>query len=71
MQKYPIGFKFTWGQGKKTPRKSTVVDFLTTTNAAGNAVKERYIVEYLFLGQTVRDSEVVQTTIDRNANSIM
>ena len=71
MQKYPIGFKFTWGQGTKTPRKATVVDFLTTTNAAGNVVKERYVVAYLLLGQIVRDSDVVQTTIDRNINSIM
>jgi hypothetical protein len=61
--KYPIGTKFkTRG---KAPRECVVVDYLTTTNMQGDIVKQRYVAQHTFLGQTVTDYDVVETTIAR------
>lgn len=61
--KYPIGTKFkTRG---KAPRECVVVDYLTTTNMQGDIVKQRYVAQHTFLGQTVADYDVVETTIAR------
>lgn len=59
--KYPVGTKFkTRG---KAPRTCTVVDYLTTTNLAGEVVKVRYVATHEFMGQTITDRDVVATTI--------
>lgn len=61
--KYPIGTKFkTRG---KHPKECVVVDYLTTTNLAGDVVKQRYVTQHSFLGQIVTDYDVVETTISR------
>ncbi len=59
--KYAIGTQFT-ARGK-SPRLCTVVDILTTTNAAGDVVKIRYQATHQFMGQTITDSDVIETTI--------
>lgn len=43
-----------------------VVDILTTLNMAGDVVSIRYVSEHLLMGQTVRNSDVLETTIARN-----
>lgn len=44
----------------------TVIDCLLTYNSNGELVKVRYVAEHEFLGQKVRDTDVVATTILRN-----
>ena len=61
--KYPIGTKFK--TRSKAPRECVVVDYLTTTNMQGDIVKQRYVAQHTFLGQTVTDYDVVETTIAR------
>lgn len=60
--KFPLGTKFTMRRGKAI-RECTIVDFYTTSNMALDVLKERYVVEYEFLGQKMRDCDVVETTI--------
>lgn len=60
--KYQIGTQFKT-RGKHS-RLCTVTDILKTYNAAGNLVQIRYVATHEFLGQTVTDRDVVQTTID-------
>jgi len=58
---YKIGTTFV----RKGARKvlETVVDILTTTNSSGEVVKIRYVADHEYMGQIVRDSDVLQTTI--------
>ena len=59
--KYPVGTKFkTRG---KAPRICTVTDYLVTTNLKGDIVKTRYVATHQFLGQTVTDRDIPETTI--------
>jgi len=61
--KYPVGTQYmTRG---KHPRLCTVVDYHTTTNLAGEVVKERYVSTHEFCGQTVTDYDIVPVTIAR------
>lgn len=46
-------------------RQCTVTDILTTYNLAGEPVKQRYVATHQFLGQTVTDHDVCETTIAR------
>lgn len=63
--KYRIGQQFkTRG---KAPRVCTVVDILKTFNNAGDLVQLRYVATYEFLGQTVTDRDVPETTIAMGA----
>jgi hypothetical protein len=59
--------KFTIGTQFKTrgkhPQLCTVVDILKTYNSKGEMVMLRYVAEHNFLGQTVIDKDVVETTI--------
>jgi hypothetical protein len=43
----------------------TVSDVLTTYNLAGEPVKQRYLATHQFIGQTVTDHDVCETTIAR------
>jgi hypothetical protein len=61
--KYAIGTKFI--RNARAPREQTVVDIHTTTNSKGEVVKFRYVTEHLFMGRTIIDSDVVETTITR------
>ena len=59
--------KFLPGTTYKTrgchPRLCTVKDVHTTYNLAGEVVKFRYLSTHEFMGQTVTDSDVCETTI--------
>jgi hypothetical protein len=58
--KYPVGTEYV-------VRGIThrVVDILTTYNLASEVVKVRYVAEHQFLGQSLRDNDVIETTIAR------
>lgn len=64
-QRFPIGQQFKT-QGRN-PRLCTVTDVLRTYNSAGEMVRLRYVATHEFMGQTLRDSDVVETTIARGA----
>ena len=64
--RFPIGTKFV----RRDPlaasqRVRTVIDHLTTTNSKGDVVAIRYVASHSFCGQTVTESDVVDTTIAR------
>jgi hypothetical protein len=44
-----------------------VTDILKTYNSKGELVKIRYVAEHQFMGQTVTDRDVVETTIAMGA----
>jgi hypothetical protein len=60
--KFAIGTKYT-PRGKDY--QATVVDILKTYNSAGELVRIRYVSTHTFLGQTVTDQDVIETTIAR------
>lgn len=68
MFRFPIGTQYM-SQGK-AKRLCTVVDQLTVTNAAGEVVKTYYRSSHEFMGQTVYEHEVCDTTIARNLVSM-
>jgi hypothetical protein len=47
----------------KHPRHCTVVDILTTYNSKGECVRIRYVATHEFIGQTVTEYDVTDTTI--------
>ena len=59
-----IGTKFV-KQDKKIKHVETVVDIYNTYNSKGELVKTRYVSEHEFMGQKIRDSDVVAVTIKR------
>jgi len=59
--RFPIGTKFKTRHNN--PRQCEVVDILKTYNSQGELVAIRYVAKHDFLGQTVTDSDVVETTI--------
>lgn len=61
--KFQIGTKYKT-RGKMS-RICTVVDILRTYNNAGELTSVRYISSYEFLGQTMLDRDVMETTILR------
>lgn len=61
--RFKIGTKFN--SSGKNQKECTVIDILTTTNSIGIVVKIRYVAEHDFIGQTVTDYDVVDTTIAR------
>lgn len=63
--KYPIGYKFTWKQGKRSPKECTIVDYAIMHNAAGDLVKLEYVIEYFFaLNNAVVRQTIPRTSID-------
>lgn len=58
-----IGKRYRAGAGRR--RIATVVDKHTTYNMAGDIVRIRYVGEYEFMGQTMRDTDASRTTILR------
>jgi hypothetical protein len=58
--KFAIGTKYN-PRGKHY--QCTVVDILKTYNSAGELVRIRYVSTHTFLGQTVMDTDVCETTI--------
>lgn len=67
--KYPVGQRFKIGQQFTTrgkhPRLFTVTDILKTYNSKGELVRIRYEATHEFLGQTITDCDVCDTTIAR------
>lgn len=61
--------KFNIGQQYKTMGKQskicTIVDIHKTYDSKGEMVKLRYVSEHEFCGQTLKDEDVVETTIAR------
>ena len=58
---YAIGTQFR--TSGRNPRTCTVTDIHTTTNAAGETVKVRYVARHSFCGQEVLDDDVYAVTI--------
>lgn len=69
--KYQIGTQFLkrWGKGRNDFWLETVIDILTTYNAAGDLVKISYLTEHELMGQTIKD-EVCETTICRGIQEL-
>jgi hypothetical protein len=59
--RFQIGQQFTT-RGKR-PRLCTVTDILKTYNARGELVRVRYVATHEFMGQTVTDHDVCETTV--------
>ncbi len=59
--KFQIGQKFT--TRGKAPRTCTVTDILKTYNSKGELVQIRYVATHEFMGQTVTNYDVVETSI--------
>lgn len=59
--------RFTIGQQFVTrghaPRLCTVTEILRTYNSRGDLVKVRYVATHTFMGETLVDHDVVETTI--------
>ena len=49
----------------KNPHLCTIVDIHTTTNAAGEVFKVRYVANHDFLGQQIADYDVNDVTVAR------
>lgn len=62
--RYSIGTKFTL-KGKNRSDECTVVDIYKTYNSMVEVVKIRYVCTHEFMGQTVTDYDVLETTIAR------
>lgn len=60
-QRFSIGTKFKTRH--KNPKHCTVIDVLKTYNNAGEFVKIRYVATHIFMGQTITDYDVTDTTI--------
>ncbi len=58
---FEIGTKYQSRNSRKDI--CTVVDILKTYNSQGELVQIRYVTTHSFLGQTVKNSDVVATTI--------
>jgi hypothetical protein len=52
-------------QGRKNASACTVTDILTTRNSAGEVVAIRYVATHEFMGQTLRNQDVIETMISR------
>lgn len=61
--RFPIGTQYR--PAGKHAQITTVVDQLTTTNSKGEILRTSYITEHTFLGQSVKNYDVVDTTIAR------
>jgi len=62
--RFPIGTQYR--RPVKHAPLCTVVDQLTTRNAAGVIVRETYVTAHEFCGQSVTETDVCDTTIARN-----
>lgn len=62
--RFSIGDKFI-RQSRKHKYTETITDILKTYNSNDELVKVRYVATHEFLGQTVTDSDICDTTIAR------
>lgn len=63
--RFTIGTEFIRRITPKLKRTERIVDIYRTYNDAGELVKLRYVTAHDFLGQTVLDYDVNDTTIAR------
>jgi hypothetical protein len=63
LPKFPIGTQFL--SSGKHPRLCEVVDVWVTFNNAGQVVHFRYVAKHTFLGQTVRQIDVLENSVAR------
>ncbi len=61
--RFPLGTQY-WTRGRH-PCLCTVVDQLTVLNLAGHVVSTHYAAQHEFLGQKIRDHNVMDATIAR------
>ena len=66
--RFPIGT--TYKPIGKNSKVCTVTDIHITTNLAGDFIKMRYVSTHEFCGQTLSDTDVVETTIARGLIAI-
>lgn len=66
--KFQIGTRFST-RGKH-PRICTVIDIWKTYNAVGAMVRFRYVATHEFMGQTLTDYDVVETTVALGAEKL-
>lgn len=59
--RYPIGQKYR--KRGKGYHLCTVTDVHTTFNSKGEVVKQRYVATHELLGQTIVETDIVETTI--------
>ena len=59
--RFAIGQQY-WTRGKNR-QLCTIVDILSTYNAAGELVRIRYVSTYEFLGQIVTNYDVADSTV--------
>lgn len=64
-QRFAVGTNFIRKHGKRQDI-ATVVDYLVTSNLAGEIVKTCYVAEIDFLGQKLVINDVCDTMIARN-----
>lgn len=65
--RFPVGTTFQ-PVGKRYA--ATVIDYHVTRNLAGEIVRTRYVATHEFMGQTVADCDVAETTIARGLIAI-
>jgi hypothetical protein len=63
--KFAIGFKFKH-YARKHNNELTIIDIYKTYNSAGDLVKFTYVCSHEFLGQSVIDYDINETTIARS-----
>jgi hypothetical protein len=63
--RFPIGTKYTVRRKGLSPQEFTVTDILYTYNSKGELIKIRYVAQRQYLGQTLTDYDVLDTTIAR------
>ena len=66
--KYQIGTQYL--SSGKHPHVCLISDYWTTTNIAGQIVKERYVASHMFMGQYIIDYDVNEVTIARGLDRL-
>lgn len=62
--RYHIGQKYK-PVGRKHAQVCTIIDIYKTFNSKGELVQTRYVSEHEFMGQLVKNYDVIETTIAR------
>lgn len=63
IHRFPIGTQYK--PAGKYAKVTTVVDQLTLTNSKGEILRVSYLTQHEFLGQTITNHDVCDTTIAR------
>ena len=63
MHRFPIGTQYK--PAGKYAKMTIVIDHLTLTNSKGEILRVSYLTQHEFLGQTITNHDVCDTTIAR------